>query len=46
MESARATEGAYMLRFFGLMDIDEAEWRDMFADIAALVTPTDGTAGS
>ncbi|MDN2566496.1 TetR/AcrR family transcriptional regulator [Aquibium sp. A9E412] len=28
-----AAEGAFMLRFFGLMEIDEAEWRDIFADI-------------
>ena len=40
-----ATEGAYMLRFFGLMDIEETEWRDMFADITALVAAPDGTPG-
>ncbi|WMS44518.1 TetR/AcrR family transcriptional regulator [Acuticoccus sp. MNP-M23] len=38
-----ATEGAYMLRFFGLMEIDEAEWQDMFADITALVASASGT---
>lgn len=32
-----ATEGAFMLRFFGLMDIDQTEWLDMFKDIQALV---------
>lgn len=30
-----ATEGAFMLRFFGLMDIDREEWEEMFSDIAA-----------
>ena len=34
-----ATEGAYMLRFFGLMEIDDAEWREMFADIGEFVEP-------
>jgi hypothetical protein len=28
-----ATEGAFMLRFFGFMDIDQPEWDDMFADM-------------
>lgn len=28
-----ATEGAFMLRFFGFMDIDQSEWDDMFADM-------------
>ncbi|GAA0597889.1 TetR/AcrR family transcriptional regulator [Caenispirillum bisanense] len=30
-----ATEGAFTLRFFGLMDIDEAEWASILADISA-----------
>jgi AcrR family transcriptional regulator len=30
-----ATEGAFMLRFFGLMDIGHEEWEGMFHDIAA-----------
>ncbi|AOM41922.1 TetR/AcrR family transcriptional regulator [Xenorhabdus hominickii] len=30
-----ATEGAFVLRFFGLMDIGEDEWRDIFGDILA-----------
>ena len=29
-----ATEGAFFLRFFGFMDIDEAEWQTLFADIS------------
>lgn len=32
-----ATEGAFMLRFFGLMDIGQQEWDAMFADMQALV---------
>ena len=32
-----ATEGAFMLRYFGLMDIDRAEWETMFADMQALI---------
>src|SRR5690606_6159457 len=31
-----ATEGAFMLRFFGFMDIDEAEWESMFEDLQQL----------
>ena len=31
-----ATEGAFMLRYFGLMDMDEAEWDDIFGDLASL----------
>lgn len=30
-----ATEGAFVLRFFGLMDIGEDEWKDIFNDILA-----------
>lgn len=26
-----------MLRYFGLMDIDQAEWETMFADMQALI---------
>lgn len=32
-----ATEGAFMLRYFGLMDIDQAEWEAMFTDMQALI---------
>lgn len=32
-----ATEGAFMLRFFGLLEMDESEWHDMFADIETLL---------
>lgn len=32
-----ATEGAFMLRFFGFMDIDEAEWESMFEDLQQLL---------
>lgn len=32
-----ATEGAFMLRFFGLMDIDQSEWDSMFADVQSVV---------
>ena len=32
-----ATEGAFMLRYFGLVDIDRAEWDDMFKDIASSI---------
>ncbi|KFK94485.1 MULTISPECIES: TetR/AcrR family transcriptional regulator [unclassified Serratia (in: enterobacteria)] len=28
-----ATEGAFMLRYFGFMDIGQQEWEDMFADM-------------
>ncbi|MFC0225840.1 TetR/AcrR family transcriptional regulator [Serratia aquatilis] len=28
-----ATEGAFMLRFFGFMNIEQQEWEDIFADI-------------
>ncbi|HEI8864848.1 TetR/AcrR family transcriptional regulator [Serratia sp. AKBS12] len=28
-----ATEGAFMLRFFGLMEIDQQQWEAMFADM-------------
>lgn len=32
-----ATEGAFMLRYFGLMEIDPAEWDAMFADMQTLI---------
>ncbi len=32
-----ATEGAFMLRFFGLMDIGEQEWDEMFSDIDGVI---------
>jgi len=38
-----ATEGAFMLRFFGFMDIDQAEWDAMLEDVQSLL---DGPAGA
>lgn len=32
-----ATEGAFMLRYFGLMDINENEWQSMFNDIGNIL---------
>jgi AcrR family transcriptional regulator len=32
-----ATEGAFILRFFGLLDIDEQEWANIFADITSML---------
>lgn len=32
-----ATEGAFMLRFFGFMDIDQREWLEILDDINALM---------
>jgi hypothetical protein len=32
-----ATEGAFMLRFFGLMEINQEEWDAMFADMQTLI---------
>ncbi|CAM4298677.1 TetR family transcriptional regulator [Bordetella muralis] len=32
-----ATEGAFMLRFFGFMEVDEAEWESMFDDLQQLL---------
>ena len=32
-----ATEGAFMLRYFGLLDIDRDEWDDIFASILPLL---------
>lgn len=32
-----ATEGAFALRFLGLMDIDDDEWADIMRDIAATI---------
>ncbi|MEQ4693853.1 TetR/AcrR family transcriptional regulator [Providencia manganoxydans] len=29
-----ATEGAFILRYFGLMDIDDNEWQEMFRDMS------------
>lgn len=31
-----ATEGAFMLRFFGLMEMSSARWEEVFADIQGL----------
>lgn len=36
-----ATEGAFMLRFFGLMEIEQQEWEAMFADMQALILAID-----
>ncbi|OTA15599.1 TetR family transcriptional regulator [Xenorhabdus vietnamensis] len=33
-----ATEGAFVLRFFGLMDMTEDEWGDIFNDILATMS--------
>ncbi|MEX9779471.1 TetR/AcrR family transcriptional regulator [Providencia manganoxydans] len=30
-----ATEGAFILRYFGLMDIDDNEWQEMFRDMSS-----------
>lgn len=35
-----ATEGAFMLRYFGFMDIDENEWDDVFKDMADILITT------
>ena len=32
-----ATEGAFMLRFFGLLEMDDAQWRGIFEDIEGLL---------
>lgn len=32
-----ATEGAFMLRYFGFMEIDENEWQEMFNDMHDLL---------
>lgn len=32
-----ATEGAFLLRSFGFIEMRDAEWRDIFGDIVALV---------
>ncbi|MDQ7990480.1 MAG: TetR/AcrR family transcriptional regulator [Candidatus Dactylopiibacterium sp.] len=32
-----ATEGAFMLRFFGLLEIDATEWDALFGDVAGLL---------
>ncbi|AGP44743.1 transcriptional regulator BetI [Serratia plymuthica] len=39
-----ATEGAFMLRFFGLMNIDQQEWDAMFTDMQALILAQSQTA--
>ncbi|WP_058912937.1 TetR/AcrR family transcriptional regulator [Entomohabitans teleogrylli] len=39
-----ATEGAFMLRYFGLMTIDQAEWEAIFDDIARLAESDGGPA--
>ncbi len=32
-----ATEGAFMMRYFGLMEIDDNEWQAMFSDMEKLL---------
>lgn len=34
-----ACEGAFMLRYFGLADISDAQWRDVFLDIERCTAP-------
>ncbi|TBL52656.1 TetR/AcrR family transcriptional regulator [Obesumbacterium proteus] len=36
-----AAEGAFMLRYFGLMDIDQTEWESIFHDIETIILPAD-----
>ncbi|MBP2843001.1 TetR/AcrR family transcriptional regulator [Pseudomonas sp. PNP] len=31
-----ATEGAFFLKFFGFMDIDQQQWQELFADIKSM----------
>jgi len=35
-----ASEGAFMLRYFGLMDIEHAEWESIFEDIEKIIPST------
>jgi AcrR family transcriptional regulator len=37
-----ATEGAFMLRFFGLMEINQQEWEAMFADMQQIIFAPSG----
>lgn len=37
-----ATEGAFLLRSFGFVDMEDAEWRDIFGDIVALLPKAGG----
>lgn len=37
-----ATEGVFLLRSFGLVDMDDAEWDAIFRDIAATAAADDG----
>lgn len=39
-----ATEGAFLLRSFGFVEMDDAEWQDMFGDILKLL-PEPGDRG-
>lgn len=36
-----ASEGAFLLRSFGFLDMDDHEWRSCFEDIQALLRPRD-----
>lgn len=36
-----ATEGVFLLRGFGFLEMDDAEWQDMFADILKLLPERD-----
>jgi AcrR family transcriptional regulator len=38
-----ATEGAFMLRYFGLVDMSKSEWSDIFRDIERCAEPGDAT---
>ncbi|WP_376843957.1 prephenate dehydratase domain-containing protein [Bordetella pertussis] len=37
IKEVHATEGAFLLRFFGLMEMDESEWQAIFRDIRAVL---------
>ena len=34
-----ASEGAFLLRSLGLLDIDDNEWQDMMGDVTRLLQP-------
>ncbi len=40
-----AVEGAFMLRYFRLMDIDQEEWDSMLDDVRALLLTPAGASG-
>ena len=37
-----AAEGAFLLRYFGLLEMDDRQWQSVFEDIAALLGPASG----